>query len=81
VPSGLPKGRPANRANIVGLYEGGNQFDCGIFHPAGLCIMRVQLSDKNARFCHVCRYLIVDRVDPIFHKELDALYAAEYPEP
>lgn len=81
LPSRLPKGRPANKANIVGLYEGGAGYDCGIFHPAGQCIMRTNIKSRTARFCHVCRYLIIDRVDPIRHKELDAIYQGEYPEP
>jgi hypothetical protein len=81
LPADLPSGRPANKANIVGIYEGGNRVDCGIFHPAGLCIMRTDLESRTARFCQVCRYLIVDRVDPVIHKELDEIYKLEYPEP
>ena len=82
LPDGLRKGKPDIKANIVGLYEGGYMFDCGIFHPAGLCIMRTARASRTARFCHVCRYLIIDRVDPLIHKELDQIYARdEYPEP
>jgi hypothetical protein len=31
------------------------------------------------RFCQVCRYLIVDAVDPSKHGALDAIYDPEYP--
>jgi hypothetical protein len=30
-------------------------------------------------FCHVCRYIIVDRVDPTKHGELDDIYELQYP--
>jgi hypothetical protein len=81
LPDGLPKRKPANKANIVGLYDGGDEYDCGVFHPAGLCLFRTNPGPRTARFCQVCRYLIVDRVDPMMHKELDEIYKLEYPEP
>jgi hypothetical protein len=68
----LPK-QPANLQDIVGLYEGGGGHDCGVFRPTGRCKMRQGL-DATVPFCHVCRYLIVDRVDPTRHGELDLLY-------
>lgn len=81
LPSELPKGRPANKAHLVGLYEGGGGFDCGIFHPTGLCMMNDSQSKRSDRFCQVCRYLLIDRVDPTRHKELENIYKTEYPEP
>jgi hypothetical protein len=65
-------------ADIIGIYEGGGLHDCGVFRPAGRCKMR----DGTAQgfpFCHVCRYVIVDRVDPTKHGELDDLYDPQYP--
>lgn len=84
IPSGLPKNRPRNKANIVGIYEGGVYHDCGVFHAAGLCMMRSiryqsRSKLKTAPFCQICRYLIVDRVNAIKHKEVDKNY--KYPEP
>jgi hypothetical protein len=32
------------------------------------------------RFCHVCRYLLVDKIDPTRHALLDAEYSKVYPE-
>jgi hypothetical protein len=34
--------------------------------------------DESAEFCHVCRYVIVDFVDPRRHFEIDLDYADVY---
>lgn len=96
LPPGLPPGRPLRTNHIVGLYEGGEHHDCGTFHPTGICMMRqlvVPAIDprgagatpnpgKPYRFCHVCQYVLVDRIDPRLHRELDQkLVAKEYPQP
>jgi hypothetical protein len=73
---------------IVGLYDGGAQFHCGIFHPCGICLMRqlqVRRSSKRKRgylyrICPVCRYILVDKLDPSLHGQIDQLYAEIYPE-
>jgi hypothetical protein len=64
---------PRTKADIIGIYEGGSYHDCGIFRPAGRCKMR-GAHIKTIPFCHVCRYLIVDRVDPTKHGVVDELY-------
>src|SRR5262249_47548643 len=64
---------PRTKADIIGIYEGGALHDCGVFRPAG----RFRMGESNVitiPFCHVCRYIIVDRVDPSMHGELDKLY-------
>ena len=71
-------------ADIIGIYEGGNHFDCGIFRPAGRCKMRMAedfVDDRNKiiPFCQVCRYIIVDRVDPMKLAALDLMYDPYYP--
>jgi hypothetical protein len=76
-PLQLPKGLPTP-ADIVGLYDGGAGFDCGVFRPAGRCRMR-RGHDATTPFCHVCRYIIVDKVDPTKHKKLDDFYDRRYP--
>jgi hypothetical protein len=73
----LPKDLPS-KADIVGIYDGGAHFDCGVYRPAGRCRMRRGL-DATTPFCHVCRYIIVDRVDPTRHGLLDDLYELQYP--
>lgn len=89
----FPGGRlPAFPSLIVGAYEGGATFNCNVFHPAGTCIMREQLADRAEQpitnfsegdihpFCPVCRYIIVDSVDPRLHGNIDPLYLT-YPQP
>lgn len=61
---------------IVGAYQGGGQFACGVMHPAGTCMMRGH--DSSAQFCAVCRYVIVDLIDPSKHAEMDEDYARYY---
>jgi hypothetical protein len=65
-------------ARIVGIYEGGNEYAGGLFHATGMCRMRMGLSTFTS-FCAVCRYALVDFIDPTKHGENDARYADEYP--
>jgi hypothetical protein len=84
LPAGLSRTRPKSKPNIIGLYDGGDYFDCDVFHPAGVCNMRMleRQGARSARYCHVCRYLIVDRVDGTRHIDLDTVYRDnDYPEP
>ncbi|MCC7206291.1 MAG: hypothetical protein IT323_03240 [Anaerolineae bacterium] len=85
LPSGLPKCRPRRRGKIVGLYEGGDQFHCGVYHPTGMCIMRSYNDREEAGqlvpFCPVCRYALVDIIDPTQHGTIDSDYARDYPQP
>ena len=77
---GLP-GRPfcfKEKPRIVGLYEGGELFASGIFHPTGTCMMRTPHSD-TAEFCTVCRYVLVDLINPRRHFEIDRDYDDIYP--
>ncbi|HKF00131.1 MAG TPA: hypothetical protein VKG45_14520 [Actinomycetes bacterium] len=71
---------------IVGLYEQGGGFGCGVYRPTGICLMRLQLREPAVagfegavEFCPVCRYAIVDLVDPTRHPALDRDYARRYP--
>jgi len=73
LPSGLP-----TKADIIGIYDGGGGFDCEVFRPAGRCRMRRGLS-ATTPFCAVCRYFIVDHLDPMAHKVLDDLYEQQFP--
>jgi hypothetical protein len=63
---------------IIGLYSGGDRYSHGIMHTAGACIMRSFPDPAEGiayrNFCAVCRYLIVDRVNPNKHPDIDALY-------
>jgi hypothetical protein len=78
LPDGLPKGRPRFRAQIVGLYEGGDDYYCGLMHPTGMCIMRTYTMPDSpgtlTGFCLVCQYALVDRLDARKHAALARLF-------
>jgi hypothetical protein len=89
LPAGLPLGRPRYRAQIVGLYDNGARYFCGVYHPSGACLMRTQepITDPVTKrlttylLCPVCRYWLVDRLDPTQHAAIDDDYAKRYPQP
>jgi hypothetical protein len=77
-----------NLIRIIGLYDGGHTFRCGVYHPTGQCKMRTAsipvlngpdvIRSRAVPFCHVCQYMMVDVLDPRRHAELDA--SLIYPE-
>ena len=98
VPSGLlpsATGLPTRfLSRVLGLYDGGAQRGCGVYHPRAMCLMRrsglvpfqgvgIVLAPVKepilAEFCPVCRYILVDEVDPTLHKTIDAEYDSQYP--
>jgi hypothetical protein len=70
----------SERPRIVGLYHGGRRQPSGIFHPAGTCMMHGGKYD-SLEFCAVCRYIMVEIIDPFRHFEIDLLYDDFYPQP
>jgi hypothetical protein len=85
-PGGKAPTPPRFSAWIVGLYENGNEFDCDVYRPTGVCLMRRQHfpdtkthTERSDQFCTVCRYALVDHLDPTLHGLMDALYAPRYP--
>jgi hypothetical protein len=68
----------SDKYRIVALYEGGRQFVRGIFHPTGACMMRNNHLD-SAEFCAVCRYVMVDLINPFHHFQIDLDYEDVYP--
>jgi hypothetical protein len=71
--------KAADKPRIVGLYYGGAQRACGIFHPAGKCMMASGQYD-SVEFCAVCRYILVEIIDPSRHFAIDLEYDAFYPQ-
>ncbi len=69
-----------NAVRIVGLYSGGSRYDCDIYHPAGTCMMRGSENTNILEFCAVCRYVIVEKIDPYKHFEIDLDYNEIYPQ-
>ena len=67
---------------IVGLWDGGKTFHCGVYHPTGFCMMRARFDGSEVNgFCPVCRYFMVDLIDPTKHGKIDDEYAEYYPQP
>jgi hypothetical protein len=84
-------------ALVVGLYDGGSQYACGIYHPQATCLMRTtfpidfepldgpllfeleQGQTVMSTFCPVCRYILVDQLDPTQHGAIDDDYQVHYP--
>jgi hypothetical protein len=62
--------KPTYREDLIGLYEGGHEYACGVVRPAGRCKMRAganyvgEAFDGVWEFCFVCKFILVDRLDP-----------------
>jgi hypothetical protein len=76
---------PAFSSWTIGLYENGGKFNCGIYRPTGICLMSGSASrDTKTKdltlydFCLICRYAIVDAVDPTLHREVEKDFRARY---
>jgi hypothetical protein len=85
-PGGHAPKPPMFSSWIVGLYENGLSYDCDVYRPTGVCLMRAQhfrdapsKTESAYQFCPVCRYVLVDAVDPSKHGAIDDEYAPRYP--
>jgi Bacterial Ig-like domain (group 2)/IgA Peptidase M64 len=67
---------PAVAADTVGVYEGGGTWTCRVFRPCGNCRMRNfdATGRQQIRFCFVCKYTLVNLIDPSVHHIIDPLY-------
>jgi hypothetical protein len=68
----------SEKPKIVGFYEGGSLASRGIFHPTGTCMMRDNHLDTS-EFCAVCRYIMVEYINPFHHFQIDRDYDDIYP--
>ncbi|MET0793620.1 MAG: hypothetical protein ABW061_19020 [Polyangiaceae bacterium] len=68
----------AQYPHVVALYAGGIGNDTGIYHPTGDCMMSNEY--RGSQFCHVCKYMLVDAIDPSKHSFLDREYLRFYPQ-
>jgi hypothetical protein len=66
-----------NSWRVVGLYQGGGRYTCGVYHPAGWCLMR-NTHDDATELCAVCRYVLTDIIDPSLHNATDAMFREIY---
>jgi hypothetical protein len=66
---------PCKPARLIGLFEGAETHAGGRYRATGACKMRsLGGGEEGTEFCFVCRWLIVNRVDPGFHNVLDKLF-------
>jgi hypothetical protein len=76
-PVDIPNFKPPCKSyKLVGIYEGASGWTGMVYRPAGLCKMRksTDAGQGDGEFCHVCKYLIVNRVDPGNHALMDKKY-------
>ncbi len=76
-PPGLPAG--VLTQHLVGLWDGGDDHTCGVYHATGACMMNGTAPDAartaaHPRLCAVCRYILVDELAPHLHSAVDADY-------
>ncbi len=69
----------AQRHFLIGMHEGGGNWNCGVVRPAAVCKMRSAYfgpanNVAHFRFCHVCKYHIVHQFNPSKHALLDNQY-------
>jgi hypothetical protein len=71
--------------HLVGVYFGGDRYECGVTHPVNGCLMRTSQSSPEgtpkgvSAFCPVCRYALVDFIDPEQHWANDRDYDLWFP--
>ncbi len=73
-PVAIPHLRPPLQDfKLIGVYEGAATWAGATYRPAGACKMRHHFEDDDhAQFCYVCKWLIINRVDPTLLALLDA---------
>jgi hypothetical protein len=65
---------PCTSSRLVGVFEGAIQYAGADYRPTGQCKMRSgQPTEEkgDGEFCFVCKWLIVNNVDPGLHAVLD----------
>jgi len=66
---------PCQSSRLIGLFEGAGRWTGLVYRPSGTCKMRTHGgTDENGEFCHVCKWLITQRVDSGKHQEIDRKY-------
>jgi len=66
----------SRKKQIVALYSNGNQYHGHVYHSTGQCLMRTQYHDGSIKgLCEVCKYILVNMIDPSKHKEINENYS------
>jgi hypothetical protein len=75
---------PSHSAYTIGIYENGGHYTCGIYRPTGICLMTRSTTLDNTEcirtsdFCLVCRYALVDAINPTRHRAVDDQFQDRY---
>ena len=83
IPHSLVPCCTSNKNQIIGLYAGGAQYHSKVYHPSNHCLMNHFVQDgKYVELCAVCRYTLVNYINPLAFKEFDDDYMKRkiYPE-
>ncbi len=83
IPGSLVPSCSSRKKEIIALYSGGRRFHGNTYHPSGHCFMRYHSHDGGYdEFCAVCKYILVDMIDPSKHGALDEQYSSRniYPD-
>ena len=73
----------SNKNQIIGLYAGGAQYHSKVYHPSNHCLMNQYIQDgKYIELCAVCRYTLINYLNPLAFNEFDEDYMKRkiYPE-
>ena len=73
----------SNKNQIIGLYAGGAQYHSKVYHPSNHCLMNQYIQDgKYIELCAVCRYTLINYINPLAFNEFDEDYMKRkiYPE-
>jgi len=80
-PPAPPAGSRLDTFNIIGIYEGGGEYDCQVYRSNGYSKMRSAtesyVNDPKVDivpFNYVCQYFLVNRINPTKLAKLDTTY-------
>lgn len=69
----------------IGIFENGARHNCGVFRPTGVCLMSQNANvdpktntDNLYDFCLICRYAIIDELDPTLHEAVEIDFVGRY---
>jgi hypothetical protein len=81
IPSSLVPSCTSQEQKIVAVYSCGDQHHGDVYHPTGKCFMRNEYHNGSLEeFCMVCKYTLVNMIDPRKHDELNGKYSSKiYP--
>ncbi len=75
IPDVLVPSCSSQKKKIVGMYSGGSRFHGDVYHGTGKCFMRNEQNESSFDgFCMVCKYVLIDMIDPFKHGTLNARY-------